>query len=510
MSCSSASTLKAQATIPVMPNIPGLSAAGNQALKIWAQNVIQQVQGAAGATGVNVIPQQYALLTGATLPPIAATSNCTVSLDATKPLFGQASYKIAITGSPATIEFSADSAWPLHPGWQWIVSFFQAASAAIAGVLTITTPAGTYSTDFTTGLTSAGLARLFDTLNLGADSSSTFGLSFTFTGGSGQDVWLNGLMMEPYFNVAMQPSPFISTSSALTLDNQPDGFTYVRLASTHASNNVAYNYKGVWSSSTAYVQGDEVVYGSTYWLCLTGNTNNAPPSADWQAVGTYGAFEGAWSSTTAYSPGAEVTYGGNFWICVTANTNSAPTVTNSNWQVAGPTNLDAIADGTIYARTLAAGLTSGMVNTNGIVSDAVTNYAITVDGAGGSDSWPYTTTTIDYDFETVSNATTGGSVEVDVSAYINVSQGTGMAVLSGSYFAIYRDGSFAGTVKFPFEGSSSTIPPLFVNFSILDTPAAGSHTYTLHAHVLTSGGSGSAETELQWSTASLKMREFKR
>lgn len=361
MTCSAASTLQPQATPSLLPVQLPTSQGAWQRVRTAFQQLLQMVQGAAGATGVNVVPQQYALVAGATLPPIASLSNCAVAIDTGTVLFGSGSYKISITGSPATIEFSADTAWPLSAGWQWIVSFFQQASAAFAGAITITTPKGTYTTDFTTTLTAEGFERLFDTLNLGADTSTSFGLSFTFTGGTGQTVWLDGLMMEPYFNVAMQPSPFISTSGALTVDNQPDGFTFVRLLGSHAAGNVAYNFRGVWTSGGSYVTADEVVYGPAYWVALAPSTNSAPsPSnANWQVVGSYSAFEGAWSNATAYPVGAEVTYGGNFWVCVTANTNSAPSVSNANWQIAGPTSLDDVADGATYARTLGGYLQSG-------------------------------------------------------------------------------------------------------------------------------------------------------
>ena len=359
MTCSAASTLQPQAAPSLLPLAPPTTPGAWQQVRSAFQQVLQMIQGAAGATGVNVIPQQYALLAGSTLPPISAVSNCAVAQDATKPLFGAGgSYKISITGSPATVTFSADTAWPLHPGWQWIASFFQQASAAISGAITITTPTKAYTTDFTTTLTAEGWERLFDTLNLGADTSATFGLSFTFTGGAGQTVWLDGLMMEPYFNVAMAPSPFISTSGPLTLDNNPDG-SYSKILTTHTSGNVAFNYKGVWSGATAYVVGDEVVYGESYWLALAASTNSAPSpgNGNWQVVGSYSAFLGAWSNLTTYAVGAEVTYNGNFWIAVAQNSNSAPAIGNANWQIAGPQSLQYIADGANrFAVTNGAGL----------------------------------------------------------------------------------------------------------------------------------------------------------
>ena len=299
------STLKARATIPLLPATPPTTPEAWQAVRIVLQNALSQLAGAAGTTGVNVIPQQYALVAGASLPPIASTSNCSVSADTSTVLFGAASYKITITGTPATVTFATDASWPLNPGWQWIVSFFQQASAAIAGKMTVTSSGGTaYNVDFTT-TTGSTFTRLSQPINMGADSSAHFGLSVTFTGGTGDTVWLDGLMMEPYFGVAMQPSPFISTSPALTVDHVPDGSSYVKLLGARAVNNIAYNFVGAWSSSTAYLIGEEVTYQGGYWIAVANSTNSAPSllNNNWQAVGaTTGFTQTLWKSTSTANP----------------------------------------------------------------------------------------------------------------------------------------------------------------------------------------------------------------
>ena len=119
--------------------------------------------------------------------------------------------------------------------------------------------------------------------------------------------------------------------------------TYMQILSSHTLANVAFNYRGVWSSATAYVAGDEVVYGQSYWLCVAPNTNSAPATnnANWVVIGSYAAFEGVWNSTTNYAVGAEVIYGGAFWIALVANLNSPPSVSNTNWQMAGITGSNA-------------------------------------------------------------------------------------------------------------------------------------------------------------------------
>lgn len=87
---------------------------------------------------------------------------------------------------------------------------------------------------------------------------------------------------------ALTPAQLVGTSTTTVLDNVPDGSSYVRLASSHAVDNVAYNLLGAWSSATAYVVGDEVTYLGNYWLAILANTNQtpfAPGSPYWQILG---------------------------------------------------------------------------------------------------------------------------------------------------------------------------------------------------------------------------------
>ena len=181
-------------------------------------------------------------------------------------------------------------------------------------------------------------------------------------------------------------------STGGSLDSVVDGATFVRLLGSRAAGNVAYNFRGLWSSTTAYLKGDEVVEGQTYWVATAPNTNSQPSTSNgnWQSVGSYSAYQGAWSSTPAYVAGAEVTYGGNYWICVTANTNSAPSTTNANWVMAGPQTLDNVGDGTTYAR-LPLGyfnnLTSRYINLNYTVDGPSRFAVVNGNGLGGVSYW---------------------------------------------------------------------------------------------------------------------------
>src|SRR5574337_833481 len=133
----------------------------------------------------------------------------------------------------------------------------------------------------------------------------------------------------------------------VSLDSNVSGNQQTTLATKNATNNqTAYNYKGVYSGTTQYFKGENVLYGQTFWLALQNALGQTPAtgSASWQAIASYNAFQGAWSSTTSYVVGDEVTSGGNFWVALAANTNSLPSTSNANWQIAGPASLANVPD----------------------------------------------------------------------------------------------------------------------------------------------------------------------
>ncbi len=115
---------------------------------------------------------------------------------------------------------------------------------------------------------------------------------------------------------------------------------------------VADNYRGAWTSTTNVNQGDMFVYGQTMWLALTPSYGITPATgtSQWQSLGSYSAYRGAWNSTTNYVLGDETTYGGNFWLATAGSLNQIPATGSAYWQIAGPTNLDNIADGVTYVR----------------------------------------------------------------------------------------------------------------------------------------------------------------
>jgi hypothetical protein len=90
------------------------------------------------------------------------------------------------------------------------------------------------------------------------------------------------------------------------------------------------------------------------------------------------AYKGNWSSTTTYFPGDEVSSGGNVYRALLESLNVTP-VNGTYWLLIGPLTMDWIANGGTYAKVLATGLTSGVVNTAGLTANAATALAITSD-----------------------------------------------------------------------------------------------------------------------------------
>jgi hypothetical protein len=86
------------------------------------------------------------------------------------------------------------------------------------------------------------------------------------------------------------------------------------------------------------------------------------------------AYKGNWSGTTTYYPGDEVSNSGNLYRALQESLNVTP-ANGTYWLLIGPLTLDWIANGGTYAKVLSTGLTSGVVNTAGLVSSAATDIA---------------------------------------------------------------------------------------------------------------------------------------
>jgi len=110
------------------------------------------------------------------------------------------------------------------------------------------------------------------------------------------------------------------------------------------------NWRGAWSSATAYDVRAGVTFNGTSYVCTVGNTNQQPPNASYwdvlAAKGSDGAqglpgdkgdkgdvgaagpvgitWRGAWSGATAYVVRDGVTFNGTSYVCTAGNTNQQP------------------------------------------------------------------------------------------------------------------------------------------------------------------------------------------
>jgi len=97
-------------------------------------------------------------------------------------------------------------------------------------------------------------------------------------------------------------------------------------------------YKGAYSSTSAYIQGNEVTYSVSgnvgYYICVANTTGHVPTNATyWQQISLNSSiFLGAYNVATAYIAGNQVSYAGNYYICTANTTGNLPT-NASYWQV---------------------------------------------------------------------------------------------------------------------------------------------------------------------------------
>ena len=126
--------------------------------------------------------------------------------------------------APGLGDFWSLTGWPIAPNCSWILSF-SATSEPTQGTVTVSTPKSQHTTDFTlaAGAFVPSVRRHAEPDLRSLDQLRHFVLVHL------RDDGLDRRGAAPYHGVAIAPSPFISTSPPLTLDNQPDGQIYARV-----------------------------------------------------------------------------------------------------------------------------------------------------------------------------------------------------------------------------------------------------------------------------------------
>jgi hypothetical protein len=94
------------------------------------------------------------------------------------------------------------------------------------------------------------------------------------------------------------------------------------------------NWKGEWNDITVYGRNDVVFCNGSSYVAVAANTNDCPPSGNWNMLAQKGSgggsgsgsvnWRGDWSSTTHYEIDDAVSRSGSSYLCITAHTNHEP------------------------------------------------------------------------------------------------------------------------------------------------------------------------------------------
>ena len=110
-----------------------------------------------------------------------------------------------------------------------------------------------------------------------------------------------------------------------------------------------FNWRGDWTTSTAYVVDDIVRFGATSFVCIGNHTsagsasNFTSDSIYWNTHTSGFDYKGEWTPTTAYVVDDVVQEGGNLYICTSQHTSTG---LSSNWYTSDfPTRWELYAEG---------------------------------------------------------------------------------------------------------------------------------------------------------------------
>lgn len=97
-------------------------------------------------------------------------------------------------------------------------------------------------------------------------------------------------------------------------------------------------FEDSWLIGTQYQPGDLVTYGGYTYISTTVNVGVAPSTSignDWNVVTTGFNSRGTWSSGTAYIPGDLVLFGGHSYVCIANVTGTKPNAVNGStyWEL---------------------------------------------------------------------------------------------------------------------------------------------------------------------------------
>jgi len=108
------------------------------------------------------------------------------------------------------------------------------------------------------------------------------------------------------------------TATTDTLGNLPTDTNYWEIL------NRGYIFKGSWNNAIEYLPGELVELGGKVYSAKATNTNDAPPSSNWDLFVSGSNYRNSWNNISTYRPGDIVRYGGNSYITIQTSLGNRP------------------------------------------------------------------------------------------------------------------------------------------------------------------------------------------
>lgn len=146
--------------------------------------------------------------------------------------------------------------------------------------------------------------------------------------------------------VSYGQSVYLATSPAISSDVPAVSSTVWTLIGSQSE------FMGAWSFSPPipYLEGQEVSYGNSVYICISNVTSATPPSSDtthWQNLSGI-EYSGPYDNGRAYAEDESVSYNNNTYLCIAATTAGTLPTNATYWLILGPADASALKGSQLY------------------------------------------------------------------------------------------------------------------------------------------------------------------
>jgi len=313
-------------------------------------------------------------------------------------------------------------------------------------------------------------------------------------------------------SIIATPSEWIETGNCVV-----SGSNAAKVSGSTGWNSSIYSRNG---HTTAHVIGKATNLSDSWMLGLTNSNPAASPSYANIAVAWYCDGAGNWeiyqtgSHISTYGAASvtdvvEISYDGSAYHAVingaTAYSVSAAGLTVFGMAAFNNVNAAGGINSLEFGPTTTAGVTDkaqlGANSASLLVSNTASGSVTINPNVSG--------TALDSDVVSVTATCDGSALGIDISGDAFIGNGSSCH-LTSALITIRRDGTDIGTASFDGVAALTNISANLwagqVTLTVVDTPSAGSHTYTAHMHGQASGTSGSST--VQMTNTAIKVREY--